>query len=296
MKRIRRIVLLVLITFIGINVDAATCSISASKKEIHVGESTNILVNVFAGSWNLVASGQGINEKVVGYNEDSNVTTNKSFNFTPTTTGTFTFKLTGDITDYDTDVTTDGINKSVTITVTAAPAPTPQQTTTVATTTKKVTTRVTQQGAPSTVSIPVTQEETTAPVEEVGEVLGESEVNELVINKFKVVGYKFDFDKDKLEYTINVHKDVDELYIIVDGENINVLNDGLVDISNLSNIKVMVSNDTDSREYTININRIESEYKSNHKGLVISIIVLAIFTLLISSVSLYYYVLRKKNK
>ena len=288
MKRIRRFLIIIIISILSINVDAASCSISANKKTINVGETTTVTVNVFAGTWNLAISGPS-SEPIVGMDMNGNVSTTKNYSFTPTSSGTYTFKLTGDMTDYDTDVTTTGINKSVTITVNNAPV---VQTTTPVPTTKKTTVpRTTKQG--TIVVEPAPVEETTT-TEMTTEVIAEAPKEDLVINSFKIVGYDLNFDSNNLEYTIDVYKDVNELYIIVDGENLNFINNGLVNIDNLSNIKVLVSNGIVQKEYTININRVGEKQTTSNRGLIVCIIVLSIFTLLISSVSLYYYVIRKK--
>jgi hypothetical protein len=212
----------------------------------------------------------------------------KTFTVTGLTAGTttITFKL-SDVATYSDEE----LHNSYTVKVTVIEPQQVQTTTPVPTTKKTTVPRTTKQG--TIVVEPAPVEETTT-TEMTTEVIAEAPKEDLVVNSFKIVGYDINFDSNNLEYTIDVYKDVNELYIIVDGENLNVVNNGLVNIDNLSNIKVLVSNGIVQKEYTININRVGEKQTTSNRGLIVCIVVLSIFTLLISSVSLYYYVIRKK--
>ena len=119
------------------------------------------------------------------------------------------------------------------------------------------------------------------------------------ITKFKIVGYNLDFDPDKYEYDLTLNGDVDELYIIVEGEGITTNNTGVVSIKDLNKIDIKVSKDGYDKTYTINLLKVkgveEIINKTSNKGYIIAIIALGIVTLLVSGISLYYFVLRRNQ-
>ena len=81
-------------------VKAATASISASKTTATVGDNVTITVNIYAASWNVKVDGSGINDTIVGYNEDAvNTTKIKTYTLNTSTAGTYIVKISGDITD-----------------------------------------------------------------------------------------------------------------------------------------------------------------------------------------------------
>ena len=296
MKRLLRMITIITFIFMTTNVFAATCSVSANKTNAYVGDNVTVTVSIFAGTWNVKVSGVTNPESIVGFDMDKNATTTKTYTVDTSSVGTKTIKVNGDITDYDTEATTYP-NKTITINVTARPAEPvkPQEPTTkVVTTTKPRTTKAPVQNT-GTIVVPVQEETptTTVPFEEEQkeEVLGAEENNDIDITTFKIVGYNLDFDKYNLDYTIDVYKDVTELYIIVEGDEITADNIGIVDIKDKDSIKVTVKKNNNELTYTININRI---YPTSNKGLVRAIMVLSVFTLLISGVSLYYCIIRKK--
>lgn len=97
-------------------VKAATASISASKTTATVGDNVTITVNIYAASWNVKVDGSGINDIIVGYNEDAvNTTKIKTYTLNTSTAGTYTVKISGDITDENDSKVYPG--QSVTVTV-----------------------------------------------------------------------------------------------------------------------------------------------------------------------------------
>lgn len=217
----------------GQKVNAASASITSSKTSAIVGDKVTITITSKAGSWNLKVSGSGISDSIVGYDLDGNKTTTKTYTLNTSKVGTYTVSLKGDITDYDTEVNST-INKSVTVTVKSKPTTT---TTTKPTTTKPTTTK------PTTT--------TTTPKPEV--------IEPIKISKFDIIGYNIDFNNDKLEYEINVDKDVTKLYIIVEGNSITTSGDKIVDIKDKDEIIVKITKKTLSKEYKIKINRKKTE-------------------------------------
>ncbi len=210
----------------GQKVNAASASITSSKTSAIVGDKVTITITSKAGSWNLKVSGSGISDSIVGYDLDGNKTTTKTYTLNTSKVGTYTVSLKGDITDYDTEVNST-INKSVTVTVKSKPTTT--------TTTKPTTTKPT----------------TTTPKPEV--------IEPIKISKFDIIGYNIDFNNDKLEYEINVDKDVTKLYIIVEGNSITTSGDKIVDIKDKDEIIVKITKKTLSKEYKIKINRKKTE-------------------------------------
>lgn len=105
-------------------------NISASSKEINVGDTVTVNVEVFAGSWSININGGGL--EAVGdttglagqTSVQGNSRTSKTYTFKANSAGTYTISINGDITDYDTDENMD-INKSVTITAKAPQQPDP---------------------------------------------------------------------------------------------------------------------------------------------------------------------------
>ncbi|MCR5223681.1 MAG: hypothetical protein K6C11_00835, partial [Bacilli bacterium] len=268
MKRLLRMITIITFIFMTTNVFAATCSLSANKTNAYVGDNVTVTVSIFAGTWNVKVNGVTNPESIVGFDMDKNASTTKTYTVDTSSVGTKTIKVTGDITDYDTEATTYP-NKTITINVTARPAEPVkpvEPTTKVVTTTKQRTTKATVQNA-GTIVVPVQEETptTTVPFEEdkKEEVLGSEENNDIDITTFKIVGYNLDFDKYNLDYTIDVYKDVSELYIIVEGDEITADNIGVVDIKDKDLIKVTVKKNNNELTYTININRI---YPSSNRG------------------------------
>ncbi len=83
-------------------------------------------------------------------------------------------------------------------------------------------------------------------------------VKEMKVNTFDIVGYNINFDVNVTDYTIEVSPNVEELYIIVNGDDINVTGDKEVDIKDKNEIVVTLQNETDTKDYTIHINRTAS--------------------------------------
>lgn len=107
MKKIHYKIVIIML-FVGIILflnksisNAGTANISASNKDVKVGDSVNINVSINAIAWNLKVSGSGISDTIVGGNLDelANKSTSKSYELNTSTPGTYTVSLTGDITD-----------------------------------------------------------------------------------------------------------------------------------------------------------------------------------------------------
>ena len=75
------------------------------------------------------------------------------------------------------------------------------------------------------------------------------------ITKLEVVGYDFDFQESKHEYTINVDPNIKKVYVITGGENYSVTGDKTVNIANVDSFKVVFTNGSDKKEYTIKVNK-----------------------------------------
>lgn len=84
-------------------------------------------------------------------------------------------------------------------------------------------------------------------------------VKEMKITSFKIVGYDIEFNKELLEYTIDVSPEVNKLYIIVKGENFTISGDKEVDITNKDSVVVTLKNGQEVYNYTIKINRKANE-------------------------------------
>lgn len=285
MKKIIRLFILLMAVFITTNAYAATVSIGASKTSAYVGDSVTVTVKIYAGTWNLSVSGPGISDKIVGYDMDGNTTITKNYKVDTSSVGTKTITLTGDISDYETEETTRGISKTVTINVINPPATQP----TTKKTTQPKTTKATQ-ATTTTVTVPVATEPTTTttiPIEPIN------------ITEFKIVGYQFAFNKDIHEYVLNVNEGVEELYVIVNGNDLSVTNTGIVNIKD-NKFDVVVKKGEQVETYTFIIERgeVKGEQELDYitkKGYITIIAILAILVILLLFVLLYYLATAKKG-
>ena len=241
----KKIVLVLIALFLisYTKVEAASYNISASKTSATVGENVSITVTVYAGAWNLHVNG-AVSGDFVGYSEDGNASRSQTFTFNKSTPGTYTVTLTGDITDYDTEEKTSSIERTISVTINPAPVqqdPQPAQ-------------QSQPQGNTSTSTTNTTNTNNNKK-EEVKE--EKKETPKLNITKFDIVGYDIKFDAEKLNYSIDISKSIKSLYIIVDGDNIEVIGDKKVDISGKDKITITVKNKDISKTYTIKLNRKE---------------------------------------
>lgn len=122
MKKTIKILIILFWAFVSLSavskVEAASASISPSKKTATVGDSVTINISFNAAAWNLKVSGTGVTTTSYAdtTSDGENAKTTKSLKLDTSTEGTKTIKLTGDVSDGTTGATTT-INKSVTVTV-----------------------------------------------------------------------------------------------------------------------------------------------------------------------------------
>ena len=253
----------------GIDVYAANASISVSSSNVYVGDNVTVTVYINAGSWNVQVSGSGISDSIVGYDMDGNKAFSKSYSLNTSNPGTYTVNISGDITDYDTDVNS-LVGGSVTVVVNPKkeePVVVPEQ----------------QQKIPSTPTPPTTNnksnnntntnttnKQTTQETkkeepkqEEVKEVVEEK----IEISKFEIIGYELGFDLEKLDYDIDILDGVSDLYIVVEGKELDVIGAGKVSILGKDSIEVTVKHKELEKKYTIKLNKIKnSDIISSSKG------------------------------
>ena len=124
----------------------------------------------------------------------------------------------------------------------------------------------------------------------------------LKITKFEIIGYEINFDINKNEYTINIPNIINKLNIIVEGENIEVIGDGVVDITNTDSLQVIVKNDTLEKKYTINLVR-EDMVNGNGNNITFNIenfdltaIILLIISIILLIVTLILVIILKKKR
>ena len=118
------ILILSMITISNLTYAASTSyvKITASSQEVNVGDTVNVTVNVYSGSWGLTINGGGLDNTgdatgMAGQTSiEGNTTSSKTYTFKANSVGNYTITVNGDITDYDTDENI-LINQSVTITV-----------------------------------------------------------------------------------------------------------------------------------------------------------------------------------
>lgn len=120
MKKTLKTIIIIISAFfiysIFSNVEAASASISASKKNISTGESTTITVSINAAAWNLKI-GDAVNKSIVGNTDDGeNAKKTSTVSFSSKTPGSYKISLSGDVSDGTTNATTQ-VSDSVTVVV-----------------------------------------------------------------------------------------------------------------------------------------------------------------------------------
>lgn len=120
MKKTLKTIIIIISAFfiysIFSNVEAASASISASKKNISTGESTTITVSINAAAWNLKI-GDAVNKSIVGNTDDGeNAKKTSTVSFSSKTPGSYKISLSGDVSDGTTNATTQ-VSESVTVVV-----------------------------------------------------------------------------------------------------------------------------------------------------------------------------------
>jgi len=117
----------------------------------------------------------------------------------------------------------------------------------------------------------------------------------LKINKFYVVGYDINFNLDKLDYAIDINKDVKAIYIVVEGTDLEVEGDKEINIVGKNRVVIRVKSGSTIEEYTIKLNRIDKEEKEKKNDLnPIFIGTTALFAL--STIGLGTYIIIKKKR
>lgn len=120
MKKTLKTIIIIISAFfiysIFSNVEAASASISAGKKNISTGESTTITVSINAAAWNLKI-GDAVNKSIVGNTDDGeNAKKTSTVSFSSKTPGSYKISLSGDVSDGTTNATTQ-VSDSVTVVV-----------------------------------------------------------------------------------------------------------------------------------------------------------------------------------
>ena len=80
-------------------------------------------------------------------------------------------------------------------------------------------------------------------------------IKPIEVTKFEIVGYDFNFDADTKSYTLNIDKNISKLYLIVEGNEISVEGNGIVDITDKDKVTLKIKNSDQEAEYTINLNK-----------------------------------------
>lgn len=120
MKKTLKTIIIIISAFfiysIFSNVEAASASISAGKKNISTRESTTITVSINAAAWNLKI-GDAVNKSIVGNTDDGeNAKKTSTVSFSSKTPGSYKISLSGDVSDGTTNATTQ-VSDSVTVVV-----------------------------------------------------------------------------------------------------------------------------------------------------------------------------------
>ena len=264
MKRVKYlfIVIILIIVIITPKVNASSATLTTDKNQIQVGEEVKLTLTMNTLVYNYQFSG-GISDAETNiYNLDetdlTNKTTEKTFSFSPNQAGNYTITATIQLLDqadlvliYDSNNTIDKTQSYF--------ASLPNAITTTPSVTIVVTQPPTNNDNNSNNN---TQPSTTIPEtkkEEKNEEVKKKKKEEIKITKFEIEGYKIDFDSKTYEYTIDIDSKTTTLNIKVEGNDIKVEGSGTINIENKDSIKIVVTKGTETKQYTIKLNRIEKE-------------------------------------
>lgn len=271
-KCIRKILFSIIVLGIAIispNVHAASATITASAATVYVGDSASFTVTVNGAAWDVYVTG-AVSGSIVGYNADGiNQTTPQSFALNTSTPGVYTASISGSVTEQDSDESTP-VGGSATITVIERPAPPPVTPAPVTPTVPTVPTTPTTPTNPNPGG--TTNENTninnadsnannnttvTNPEEKNPTVEKEQpkEPKPLDITKFEILGYDIKFKNDVTNYELKIDKNLKKLYLVIEGNEISVEGNGIVDITNKDKIVVKIKNSEQEVDYTINLKK-----------------------------------------
>ena len=290
MKRIIKVLSLVLLLLLTKNVYAANATITASKTTATKGESVTIYVNCNAAGWNLNISGS-INDKLIGYdNNGDNINCSKSYSLNTQNTGTYTINLTGDITDQNESGTE--INNSVTVTVVE-----PQPVSNNNSNNTNVNNNKNSNNENKKVEAKKEEEKSTDNVEKEDKKLIQTK-EKLKITKFEIVGYNVKFDVNQKEYLIDILENTTDLYVIIEGDNIEVSQQGKINIKNKDLIEISISNQDVKNTYKIKLNRVSKEKKTEVeiKDKSILFILILVFIIVMTSIIIIINKIKKRRR
>lgn len=77
----------------------------------------------------------------------------------------------------------------------------------------------------------------------------------LDITKFEILGYDIKFKNDVTNYELKIDKNLKKLYLVIEGNEITVEGNGIVDITNKDKIVVKIKNSEQEVDYTINLKK-----------------------------------------
>ena len=264
-KYISKIILSIIlfgIIIISPNVYAASASVTASAQTVYVGDPASFTVSINAMGWNVTVSGM-TNDILSEINFSGNTSSSKTYAVNTSTPGTYTLSISGDVTDADSN---DGfgnpvatpVGGSATITVIERPVAPP--------TTPPANNNTNNGGATtngnnnsSNANTNANNNNTNASTETKTEETKTAEpaktVKPIEVTKFEIVGYDFNFDADTKTYTLTIDKNISKLYLIVEGKEISVEGNGIVDIADKDKVTLKIKNSDQEAEYTINLNK-----------------------------------------
>lgn len=254
----------ILFMIFGLNANASA-NISVSKNSIVEGESFVVKLTSYASTWNLHVESTGPVDKCSikqadGTDDLSSVSKSWSVTCKSTGPGTIVITLLGDTTDDEGHTKDVSVTKKVVVSKKVVTTTTLKSTTTTTSkTTKKTTTTKSEEKNTTTVATTTTtsiEPLTTTIIAETGFTERFYDEKKEFIRNIKIVGYNIDFSPNKKEYTINVSKDVEELYIIIDSE-YNYTNTNIVNIKNIKSFEI-ASSET-GEKIKINITRNSNE-------------------------------------
>ena len=250
-------ILLFGIAIISKDVFAASASISGTNT-VYVGDPATVTVSIYGAAWNVTVSGAA-NEVIAGYNQDAvNQSVTKTYSINTSAVGTYTVSISGDVTDETSDVATP-IGGSATITVIARPVITPDPTPPANNNTNNGGATTNGNNNSSNANTNANNNNTNASTETKTEETKTAEpaktVKPIEVTKFEIVGYDFKFDADTKTYTLNIDKNISKLYLIVEGKEISVEGNGIVDIADKDKVTLKIKNSDQEAEYTINLNK-----------------------------------------
>ena len=285
--------ILVLVLFLTFNVKntyASEVNLTSSKNNANVGENIKVKVSFTAAGWNLVVKDNNNTiDNIAGVNPDgNNELVTKEYTIDTSAIGTHTITVSGDITDENENKS--AIKKTITIVVNKK-----EENNITKNNNHENNVNTNKEVKEETIKEKNKEEQnnSTETVEN-----KENSKKKLTITKFEIVGYNVKFNVNKKKYLIDILENTTELYVIIEGDNIEVSQQGKINIKNKDLIEISISNQDVKNTYKIKLNRVSKEKKTEveTKDKSILFILILVFIIVMTSIIIIVNKIKKRRR